>query len=218
MELNCQSLSNKIDRVMELLVENQTDVLFLNETWLNDVKNDVTVAINTYNYKIYHSNMFGRGKGVAFLVRNNFNINKRLTNYNLNTFDAIRLSVPVSTVSHQHQQLSIVCLYRYNGIGSQFDSFLNEFSNFISELTLTGYSFVIAGDFNIHMNKDNESETKNLMISCVSLMSLHTYRRTVLVLKTMEIQLILSSVIVLFHNMLLYNHVNKLLAQVIIFQ
>ena len=66
MELNCQSLSNKIDRVMELLVENQTDVLFLNETWLNDVKNDVTVAINTYNYKIYHSNMFGRGKGVAF--------------------------------------------------------------------------------------------------------------------------------------------------------
>ena len=160
MELNCQSLSNKIDRVMELLVENQTDVLFLNETWLNDVKNDVTVAINTYNYKIYHSNMFGRGKGVAFLVRNNFNINKRLTNYNLNTFDAIRLSVPVSTVSHQHQQLSIVCLYRYNGIGSQFDSFLNEFSNFISELTLTGYSFVIARDFNIHMNKDNESETK----------------------------------------------------------
>ena len=53
----------------------------------------------------------------------------------------------------------MISLYRYFVFGSGFDIFLAEFSKFLSEVVVMYNSYLLCGDFNVHLNRRNESET-----------------------------------------------------------
>ena len=65
-------MCNKTPELMEHVVDNSADIVFLTETWLKSRKNAVTAAVQHYNYKLYHCNRTGQSKeeggGVGILV------------------------------------------------------------------------------------------------------------------------------------------------------
>ena len=48
---NVHSLNNKVPDIMEHIVDRESDIVFLTETWLQFDKNSVTAGIKTYGYE-----------------------------------------------------------------------------------------------------------------------------------------------------------------------
>ena len=168
MVLNCQSLSNKVDSIMDFICENKVDVCFLNETWLKSLNNDTCGVINAYPYDLYHSDTFGRCKGVAFILKKSkckF-VSKEKTFPEYTSFDCLSLTLTLNNTTGKNTStfadIKLVCLYRYHGFGSYFNSFLQDFSNLLSNLTTESSPFLIAGDFNVHWNKPCDYSTRCL--------------------------------------------------------
>ena len=152
MALNCQSLTPKIDTVIDIIKCKSVDVCFLTETWCKKAKNATTKLIEEYGYRSFHSNDFGRGKGTAVLLNTKFRYKKVVLNHDFTSFDAVVLHLTNSTC--------LVCLYRYYRWGSAFDLFLSEFSTLLSDLVLCCDSLVICGDVNVHVNDPSNSYTE----------------------------------------------------------
>ena len=76
--LNSQSICNKCPEVMEHVVDNDADIVFLSETWLRSKKNEVTGAVKEYGYTLRHTTRKGRkkeiGGGVGILHKSRSNI------------------------------------------------------------------------------------------------------------------------------------------------
>ena len=70
---NVQSICNKCDAVMEQVIDYDTDVMLLSETWLKSNRNSVTATVESYCYKLHHNTRKGRAKelggGVGILVK-----------------------------------------------------------------------------------------------------------------------------------------------------
>ena len=153
MVLNCQSLAPKIDTVMDILKTKKITICFLNETYFKKAKNATTSHIEEYGFKTFHSNVFGRAKGTAILLKSNLKYNRvELGTDIYSSFDIVVLHLPNSTC--------LVCLYRWGRFGAAFDFFLNEFASFLTELVTSCDSYIICGDFNIHYNKPYEYYTE----------------------------------------------------------
>ena len=161
--LNCvvhnpQSLNNKVTYVMDIFKQHNVDVAFLSETWLENSNNNVTATIKQCSYNIYHSNQFGRCKGVALLLHSKLKPTKVLPLSNYTTFDAALVYMP-RKLFRANCNIVFISFYRYQGWGRVFDNFITEFTDFISSLIITDTSFLICRDFNIRWNKANDIET-----------------------------------------------------------
>ena len=66
------SLNNKLSEVMEHLLDCDSDIAFLTETWLKSNKCNLTAAIRDFGYYILHSprnnSSKTRGGGVGILL------------------------------------------------------------------------------------------------------------------------------------------------------
>ena len=75
--LNCQSVCNKLSETMEHVIDHDADVMFLSETWLRSMKNDITAAVRDYGYTLHHCIRMNRSKelggGVGILVKRSLN-------------------------------------------------------------------------------------------------------------------------------------------------
>ena len=133
----------------------KVDVCFLSETWLKKQHKSMKTLINKYSFKLFHTNTFGRCKGTAVLLKNSVGYKKveisKFKNYNSFEVVVVHLNDANSTC--------LISLYRYCLFGSAFDAFLSEFSKFLSEIVVMYNSYLICGDFNVHLNRSNESET-----------------------------------------------------------
>ena len=152
--VNCRSLNNKVDEVMDHFKSYNIDFGFVSETFLPCTSNITTATVDMYGYNLFHSNQFGRCKGCAVIV------SKKLTSlclksivYNYSSFDAVSLPL------NDPNKTNMICLYRPPKYGSSFNTFLNEFHDFISELIISGCNFIICGDYNIHWNDSNDTYT-----------------------------------------------------------
>ena len=74
---NVRSLNNKINQVMNFLVDNNIIILFVTETWLTDQNNNTTAQIKDHGYKIHHSHRSSRpGGGTALIYKNTVQLTK----------------------------------------------------------------------------------------------------------------------------------------------
>ena len=66
---------HKTDKIMEYILDRDSDVVFLSETWLRTDKNHVTGLVKTYGYELLHNRRKDRekelGGGVGILVKLN---------------------------------------------------------------------------------------------------------------------------------------------------
>ena len=158
MVLNIHSLKLKLDILVDIMDSKKIDICFLTETWLKKNYNDVRTQISNYSYRIFHSQTFGRGKGTAILLKNTLPYKKVETNkyQNFSSFEVVVIHLC------NRKSTCLVCIYRYGSssrYGSSFETFLSEFSKLISEIVVMYNSYLICGDFNIHLNRTSSPQT-----------------------------------------------------------
>ena len=94
----------------------------------------------------------GRGGGVAAIFDSRLLINPK-PKLSYNSFESLILSLSHPTWKTQ-QPVLFVIVYRAPG---PYSEFLSEFSEFLSSLVLKTDKIIIVGDFNIHVDIDNDS-------------------------------------------------------------
>ena len=70
---NVRSLNNKLSKIMEYVLDRESDIVFLTETWLQSDANSITAEIKTYGYKLLHDRRKDRAKerggGVGIMIK-----------------------------------------------------------------------------------------------------------------------------------------------------
>ena len=160
MVLNTQSICNKCDQVMEHVIDNDTEVMFLSETWLKSKKNEITAEVKTYGYELHHNPRKNRkketGGGVGILVKNTMDVKPVKVNQ-FQSFEHCILKVCLSDKS----MVSMVSIYRLDY--EPIDLFFEEFAELLETLVASKDKFLIAGDINIHCDNKTDGPTLQLM-------------------------------------------------------
>ena len=149
---------------LEYFLENDIDIACLNETWFYDDNYQTAQFKNVGNYFVFNKPRVTdtHGGGVCILMKNKLKKPIQLRKRFNTSFESITLLCCISNVPSQ--KLKVVSIYRREAVS--FATFIEEFSSFICDLSLSKYPFLIAGDFNIHMNDSRHSYTKRFTRLC----------------------------------------------------
>ena len=162
---NVQSLNqNKCNVLLDYLLEKDIHIASLTETWFLDENNYQTGKLcNGGNYFVCNRPRVTDtwGGGVCVLMKNKFKPVRQKNCFHT-SFESVSLLSSISGMPSQ--KLKIVTIYRRESV--KFSVFVTEFSSFVQSLALSKYPFIIAGDFNIHMNDTEHSYTRRFTKLC----------------------------------------------------
>ena len=151
---NSQSLNNKIDDFIQILQDSSTNIALISETWLRSQSNNVTALLAESGFNICHSNRSNlKGGGVAIVSKCGYQT-KFHKNCNYTSFECVMQTL---MLNNKISNLTLIVIYRHSA--ESISVFLDEFYDFLEYVTLNFKCFIISGDFNIHVNKANESTT-----------------------------------------------------------
>ena len=143
---------------MEHIIDNDSDIVFLTETWLTANNNSITAKFKEYQYELYHIPRKGRiktvGGGVGVIAKNIFEV-KPITINQYKTFEC-----SVNKLINHSSSIMLICLYRLDW--EPCADFFNEFCFLIESLCSNNCPYIIAGDFNIHTDCSTNSFTVKL--------------------------------------------------------
>ena len=152
---NAQSLANKIDEVMQFLIDNDVDIACISETWLSDESSMVTFKIKESGYMIDHAYRSKRGGGVAILWKPQIKLkcNLRSKCYQSFQYKNVLLDGLIKT--------NLICLYRHQEIATA--QFMEDLEDLLSSQSSKADTVVLTGDFNFHFEKSNEKNVQDLV-------------------------------------------------------
>jgi hypothetical protein len=152
---NSRSLNGKETSLAELVLENNTDIVTLTETWLRGNASDLiaiselTSVLSGYMF-VHEPRKHKRGGGAGMLVKGGLKFTKHDTKpYRF--FECLDVSV-----AFKHQFIRFVTIYRPDPHPRFISEFVEEFASFLEVIVPTTKNLVLSGDFNIHMNKPND--------------------------------------------------------------
>ena len=151
---NCRSVRNKGPMISDAVFNHSLDILSLVETGLLQ-------SITPPSYKLcQRPRAHGSGGGVGLLI--NSSLSHRIVDHP--TFTNFECLV-VSIGSNTHSTL-VACVY--HPPGSCSNPFYDEFYTLVEFLLSTNSSFIICGDFNIHIDTTSRDSVNflNILDSC----------------------------------------------------
>ena len=155
---NVCSMNNKLPNIMEHILDCNSDIVFLTETWLQTDKNPITAEIKTYGYTLLHDRrkdrQKDRGGGVGILVKSNVST-KQLKVKAYVSFEHTIVQIQLCN----RKLLFVISVYRLQEVAAA--TFFEEFTELLDSYALSNEFFIIAGDTNIHM--DTETNVANQM-------------------------------------------------------
>ena len=156
---NAQSIKKKSGSICDLVISKHLDILAFTETWLSaDFYGNNTMAeiLNTLKDFEFHQvpRIDRSGGGVGILLRKAFKVTRN---------DSIPLPAMEYmdlTISHGTSSIRPVTIYRPPSSKknrSTPEAFFTDFSMLPETLTLVSDYLLLTGDFNFHMDKENDA-------------------------------------------------------------
>ena len=166
--LNCRSVKNKTSAIVDHVIDSDLDLIALTETWLSSSDRDQRVIgeITPPGYVFHQVPRLGKkGGGVAVLIRDSFKVEMKPT-FDAKSFECMELAITAASVS-----VKLIVVYRIppnskNGI--KRNTFALEFSSMLEKISLEPGKLLLVGDFNIHWDNKDSSETKEIESLLVS--------------------------------------------------
>jgi len=160
--LNCQSIRNKDLHVREAMLDCNSDIAILTETWLSNSDTDSlwveASELNSNGLKMEVVNRTNRpGGGLALVRKSHIKIKPGECGAK-RSFEYAEWKVYFKSIS-----IDVLAIYRPPYSESHKISvrmFLDDFSDFISNLLTKGKNLIIMGDFNIHINNNNDTNAQ----------------------------------------------------------
>lgn len=157
--VNARSVVNKCAMVHDLIVSSQLDLLAITETWLSSL-NGVTCleACSPEGYSSTHVPRMGRrGGGVALIYKDTIQIHPHPAG-SFSTFELLDITVTVKSVATR-----LVIIYRPPARNKI--QFLHEFSALLESIgSSSSGNLLIAGDFNLHVDRPDSVELEFLCL------------------------------------------------------
>ena len=148
----CTQNSDKPQFLHDLITDNNLDILAITETWFRSEDTDrlAICRITPPGYKLAHAPRVGkRGGGCAIVYKETIKctVTKHL--------DPTSFEILSATLVVCSQVFNFNVVYRPPKFNN-FDTFLLEFGDLTDILNTIGGKFLICGDFNIHVDKEND--------------------------------------------------------------
>ena len=155
--VNTQSIRNKDLQVMELISDHNLDLMVATETWLTGSQNDNIWLEGTCLHKdqlrmLVNNRVGRRGGGITLIYRKEYSV-KTTKNGTKSSFQ-----YSIWSVKARNKHLTIVGLYHppYSSINPPNSIFIDEITELLTEILPASNNHIILGDFNIHIN-DNDN-------------------------------------------------------------
>ena len=157
--VNTQSIRNKELQVMELISDHKLDLMVATETWLTDSQTENIwlegTCLNKDQLRMLVNNRVRcRGCGIALIYRKEYSV-KTVKNGTKSSFQYSVWSVKV-----RNKHLTIVGLYHppYSSKNPPNSVFIDEIIDLLTEILPANKNHISLGDFNIHINNNEDVE------------------------------------------------------------
>ena len=157
MSFNTRSIRNKIQETTEYLKDNNIQIAFVQETWLNAGDNSILAEINDYGYNIITQNRTQRdtGGGVAVLTHPDISLTRHSLKDAYKTFEYIGITLKTAA-----RNTFVFNIYRppySKNHRFTVKSFLRDFTTFVKKVVNLNGRVIILGDFNLHLEDEADS-------------------------------------------------------------
>ena len=126
-------MMHKTDVIMEHVLDRNSDIVFITETWLTSDNNHVTALVKSYHYELFHARRKNRkketGGGVGVLVKRNIKC-KQLKMKVFSSFEHCMTKVFLNN----RKSVTLVCIYRLHFVSVV--TFLDEVTELFEILML----------------------------------------------------------------------------------
>lgn len=156
--INCTSVCNKTDQIIDLISDQEIDLLIITESWIRNNETDISVlnAITPCKYKLFSlPRKHKRGGGIIIIYRDY--IEPVFTDFsNVRTSESLNCKFKVN-----NQKINLLAIYHPPSL--YYRPFVEELNSFLCEQQLNHEEvcFVI-GDLNIKMDLPDDYATKLL--------------------------------------------------------
>ena len=156
--VNCRSVRNKGPCINDTVTVHSVDILAVTETHICQEDTDSLLhSITPTGFKFCHKpRIHGRAGGVGFFINKAIQF-RSVDTPTFSSFENISIAIGSAA-----QPLVLTCIYRPPGSCS---CFLDQFLNLLEYLSSVSPSFLICGDFNIHV--DISSNDSINFLSCL---------------------------------------------------
>ena len=174
---NVQSLKNKSEEIHDYITESGCDIMVLTETWLRNTDEDKCwlqcTELNRDNLKIQVSNRkLRRGGGLAIVYKSNIEV-KCLKEDQLNTFQ-----FAIWKVRCNNDNITLAVIYHPPYTTSNpftNTTFIDEYTDWLTDQLVSYNNLYITGDFNIHVNNTIADDEASAFVDSMAALGLEQH-------------------------------------------
>ena len=162
--LNPWSVCNKADVINDFIIEHDLEVLALTETWLTGTSSDgpVISALLPDGYNIISAPRGSRGGGTVITHHQSLKLSRTYIGPAKTSFEVLECTI------NSPSAIRLCIIYRPPN-QTNVTTFLDEISDYLSNVSLSSGQLLVLGNFNLHVDDCSNSRSNDFLSSLSSL-------------------------------------------------
>ena len=164
LSLNTRSLRNKVGDIISILKDFKTDIAFIQETWLKSTDGAIYAQIKEHNFKVHtfrKPRKSDLGGGVAAIYKSSLKVTKARSRTNYKSFEHLECLLHT-----QNGLVRFINIYRPDYSSKHrftVNAFLEEFTDYVQDVTTLPGHPVFVGDYNLHVEDDTDGGARKFL-------------------------------------------------------